>query len=414
MMIEYFLSFLRANKIKSAVLCLSLAVYFGLVTIAANLHSSIPEIARLPLQNIGVQTIVQKTGEIPGQMVGAIFPHSNAPISEKQFDMLSGLDFVKESDLGLYFWYFDKLFFKAALGIDSEEGIFAAILKNNITQGSFDLGNKQIVITSAFSTKHNLELGNVVAMGDTVFTITGVLRPNVSGNIIPADIYMAQKDALAVVLDSAEMQRIYQLSETNFGNVVLLRSNPTWQGEKESSIVGIDSKLLVFSEKTFTKEISDQLGIISATGRLLFIILGSILAIAFGLLTAFNLKSREKEIAILRMIGWRIVDLKKQFISESLITLGVAISIGSALSIAGLTVLSHQTISMELPWDISARPHFLPEENSIERVISANLPVHFDPQIFMGIVLSFLFLFLAVSLFSFRRIKKIKPYEYMQ
>lgn len=413
MMTEYFLSFLRANKIKSVVLCLSLAVYFGMITIAANLHSSIPEIARLPLQNIGVQTIVQKTGEIPGQMVGAIFPHSNAPISKEQFDELSGLPFVRESDLGLYFWYFDKLFFKATLGINPEKGIFAKILRNNITQGSFDLGNKQIVITAAFSTKHHLELGNTVALGDTVFTITGVLRPNVSGNIIPADIYMAQKDALTVVLNSAEMQRIYPLSETTFGNVVLLRTNPTWQGEKENSIIEIDSKLLVFSEKTFTKEISDQLGIISAAGRLLFIILGSILTIAFGLLTAFNIKSREKEIAILRMIGWRIVDLKKQFISESLITLSVAICIGSVLSIVGLTVLSYQTISMELPWDISARPHFLPEENNIERVISANLPVHFDLQIFMGIVLSFLLLFLAVSLFSFCKIKKIKPYEYM-
>ena len=79
------------------------------------------------------------------------------------------------------------------------------------------------------------------------------------------------------------------------------------------------------------------------------------------------------------MIGWRIVDLKKQFISENLIILGVSILAGGLLSLAGLFLLGRQTISMELPWDISARPHFLPEENSIERVISAHLPVHFDP-----------------------------------
>jgi ABC-type antimicrobial peptide transport system permease subunit len=131
-------------------------------------------------------------------------------------------------------------------------------------------------------------------------------------------------------------------------------------------------------------------------------------------LTAFNLKSREREIAILRMIGWRIADLKKQFISENLITLGVAIFVGSGLSLAGLFMLARQTISMELPWDISARPHFLPEENSIERVISANLPVHFDPQIFLATAIAFLLLFLAVSLFSFRRIKRIKPLEFMK
>jgi ABC-type lipoprotein release transport system permease subunit len=414
MMTEYFLSFLRANKIKSIVLCLSLAVYFALLTIAITLHQSIPEIARLPLQNIGVQTIVQKTGEIPEQMVGAIFPHSNAPISSEQFDRLKGLPFVEEADIGLYFWYFDNLFFKAALGLDPGKGILAEILKKNIAQGSFDLGKGRIVITAALSRKHNLAVGETVAMGERLFFITSILQPNISGNIIPADIYMAQADALTLVRGSAEMQKIYQLGNTNFGNVVLLRGNPGWQGDKEKAIMGVDKKLLIFSEKTFTREIRDQLALISAAGRVLFFVLGAILIIAFGLLTAFNLKSREQEIAILRMIGWRTIDLKKQFISENVITLVVAILAGSALSLTGLFLLARQTISMELPWDISARPHFLPEENSIERVISTHVPVHFDPQIFLGTTIGFLVLFLAVSLFSFSRIKRIKPLEFMR
>lgn len=414
MMTQYFLSFIRANKIKSTVLCLSLAVYFALLTIAITLHQSIPEIARLPLQNIGVQTIVQKTGEIPSQMVGAIFPHSNAPISHEQFKRLKNLPFVEAADMGLYFWYFDNLYFKAALGLDPEKGILADILKKNIAQGSFDLGHRKILITAALSNKYNLGVGATVAMGERTFSITGILRPNVSGNIIPADIYMSQADALMVVRDSVEMQKIYQLGNNNFGNVVLLLGNPNWEGDKEKVIMGLDKKFLTFSEKTFTREISNQLGLISAAGRVLFVILGAILIIAFGLLTAFNLKSREREIAILRMIGWRAIDLKKQFISENLITLVVSLLVGSIFSLAGLFLLARQTISMELPWDISARPHFLPEENSIERVISTYLPVHFDPQIFLGAAIGFLVLFLVISLFSFRRITKIKPLEFMQ
>ena len=414
MMIQYFLSFLRANKIKSAVLCLSLALYFALLTIAITLHQSIPEIARLPLQNIGVQTIVQKTGEIPGRMVGAIFPHSNAPIASEQYERLKDLPFVEETDIGLYFWYFDNLFFKAALGLDPKKGILADILKKNVARGSFDLGRGRVVITAAFSSKHDLAVGGAVAMGERIFSITGILRPNVSGNIIPADIYMALADALTVVRGSAEMQKIYRLGNNDFGNVVLLRGDPGWQGDKEKFIAGVDKKLLTFSEKTFTREISDQLGLISAAGRMLFFVLGAILVIAFGLLSAFNLKSREREIAILRMIGWRTIDLKKQFISENFITLVTAILAGSVFSFTGLFLLARQTISMELPWDISARPHFLPEENSIERVISAHLPVHFDPQIFLGAAIGFLVLFLAVSLFSFRRLKRIKPIEFMR
>ncbi len=413
MMIKYSLSFFEANKIKSAILCLSLAVYFGMGIIAVTLHDSIPEIARLPLQAIGVQTIVQKTGEIPGQMVGAIFPHSNAPIDEEQFNRLAELPFVEEADQGLYFWYFDNSFFKSLLGIDPEKGILKTLLQKNITQGNFGIGHGQIVVTASFNNKHGLGIGKTVALGEKIFSITGVLQPNVSGNVIPADMYMSREDAMDVVRDSAEMRKIYQLGDRDFSNVILLRGDPGWQGDKGKMIKAMDEKLLVFSEKTFTKEINDQLGFISATGRLLFIVLGVILVIAFGLLTSFNLKSREGEIAILRMIGWRIFDLKKQFVGENLITLSVAIVAGSGLSLAGLFLLARQSISMELPWDISARPHFLPGENNIERVVSANLPVHFEPQLFVTGAISFLLLFLAVSLFSFRRIKKIKPYEYL-
>ena len=410
MMIRYFIAFLHSNKMKSTLLYSILAIYFSLIIISATLHGAIPEIAQLPLQSIGVQTIVQKTGEIPEQMIGAIFPHSNAPISQEQFDHLAKLPFVEEADRGLFYWYFDHLFFKAVLGLDPDTGIIMNILRNNIDRGTFNLGKGRIIITSSFHSKNDLSVGETLTLGDTVFTISAILQPNVSGNIIPADIYMSQSEAMKVVRDSAEIEKIYDLGTGNFSNVVLLRASPDWIGDKEELIKKEDKKFLVFSEKTFTKEITDQLGIISSAGRLLFIVMGIILAIAFGLLTIFNIKSREQEIAILRMIGWRIVDLKKQFISENLIVLTIAIFVGSCLSLLGISLLGKQSISMELPWDISALPHFLPEENSIERVVSAELPIYFEPQLLLITTAGFILFMLAIMLLTFRKIKKIRPY----
>jgi len=66
---------------------------------------------------------------------------------------------------------------------------------------------------------------------------------------------------------------------------------------------------------------------------------------------------------------------------------------------------------MELPWDISARPHFLPEENAIQRAVTAALPIHFDAGILAITMVGFLMLSLLVSLLVFRRIKRIKPME---
>ncbi len=414
MMLNYFFSFVRDNRFKMTILFLCLSLYFGLLIISITFNRAIPQIARLPLQNIGVQTIIQKTGEIPGQMVDAIFPHSNAPISEEQYLRLSKLPFVDASDMGLFFWYFDKQFFKAALGVHYQEGLLASILKNNIASGTYSLADNNILLTAGFSTKHRLTVGDTLSMGDDLFTVAGILRPNISGNIIPADIYMSLDNSLAVVRKSKEMQTVYRFGWSNFGNVVLLQTNPEWHGDKEKLVTYIDNKLLVFSEKTFTREISEQLGLISIAGRILFLIFGAILVVSFGLMCIYTLKTREWEISILRMIGWRISDLKKQFIGENMIILLTSLVIGSLMAILGLLGLSRVTISMELPWDISARPHFLPEENAIDRIVSANLPLELEPWIFVSSAAGFILLFLLISLVSFNRIKRMKVYETMR
>ena len=210
------------------------------------------------------------------------------------------------------------------------------------------------------------------------------------------------------------MQRVYGFNNTDFVNVVSLDINPKWQGDKESAIKQLDKEYIVFSEKTFSQEVLEQIKLVSSLGKTMFVVLGIILLIVFSLLISYNLKTREKEIAILRMIGWSFKDLKKQFISESAILLAVALIVGNILAIGSLFVLRAQTISMELPWELSAKPHFLPEENAIERTITANLPIHFDWVNFAGLSLLFMLIFLLVSIVVFRRLKNIKPSEYMK
>jgi ABC-type lipoprotein release transport system permease subunit len=412
MMTAYFLAYFRANKVKTLALCLSLAIYFALVVMAAGLHRAIPDIARLPLKSIGVQTIVQKSGEIPEHMVGAVFPHSNGPLSDEEFGRLRDLPFVDGADMGLFFWYFDDAFFKAALGVAPESKILLPILAGNIEQGSLQLGDLRIVLSASFAAKHGLGVGDTLALGDRNYSISGILRPNLTGNIIPADFYMDMTDALEVARNSAEMQNIYQLPKGAFGNVVLLRGDPGWQGDKEQLIKEVDDKFLIFSEKTFTREIGEQLGLVSAAGRLLVMSLGALLVLAFSLLTVFNLKSREREIAILRMLGWRLADLKKQFIGENFLLLCASLLLGGGLALAGLLLLGRQTVSMELPWDISARPHFLPAENAIERVVASTIPIHFEPLLLVALAAGFLLIFLLLSLLLFGRLKNIKPYDF--
>jgi ABC-type lipoprotein release transport system permease subunit len=411
MMKSYFYSFVRNNKIKVAILVVSLSLYFALIAVSIALERSIPAIAAVPLKSIGVQTIVQKTGKIPEKMVGLIFPHSNAPISEAERSALTNLPFVEGHDNGLYYWAFDRKTFKAVLGVERDSPIIADILKNNLLRGSYDINGRGTLITADYAKKNGLALGSRIDILGREYVVRGILKPHMSGNIIPADIYTNSSEAISAAKASEEMRKLYGLGEKRFSNVVLLKTNPSWEGDREKAIKAVNKELLVFSERTFTKEIQDQLRLISASGRAMFLVLGGALLAAFCLLIVFNLKTREKEIAVLRMIGWKLSDLKRQFIGETLALLTVALAAGNLLSLAGLWFLGTRTISMELPWDISAKPHFLPEENSIERIITARIPIQFDVFSLVELSVAFLAVFLAINYLLFHRLGNIKPQE---
>ncbi len=405
---SYFYSFLKQNKIKISIFVLSLSLYFGFLAISVTLTKSIPEIAAIPLKSIGIQTIVQKTGKIPDKMAGIIYPHSNGPITDEEKKRITGLAFVEGYDSGLYMWVFDKSSFKAVFGINAGSGIVSDILKKNIKQGSFGITDKTVLITDDYAQKNKLVPGDPVLITGSRYIIQGILKPNISGNIIPADIYIDLKESVILGRKSVEMQKLYKLGSENFCNVILLRINPAWEGDKEKAIKDIDKDLIVFSEKTFSGKIKDQLRIISASGSAMFIVMGTVLLCAFCLLIIFNLKMREKEIAILRMIGWKLSDLKRQFIGETFVLLIIALVVGNLLALTGLGFVSTRKISMELPWDISAKPHFLPQENNIERIVTAAIPIHIDATMFVIMNIAFICFFLAINYILFYRLKKIK------
>ncbi len=395
-------------------LIVSVAVYFALTVVLATLNNTLPEVASLPFKKIGVGVVVQKTGQIPASMVGAIFPHSNGPMYQDELLELSKLDFVQNSDHGLYFWYFGDQYFKTALGVEADSLLFSNLLKQNIEQGEFNVSENKALITADFAQKNYLVLGSEINFDENTFTVAGILKPNVSGNIIPADIYVNLGKAQEVVLNSAEMQRIYEFKDKNFVNVVTMGADPKWQGDKEETIKKLDKDYIVFSEKTFNKEVLEQIKLVSSLGKIMFVVLGIFLLIIFSLLVGYNFKTREKEIATLRMIGWGFGDLKRQFISEGFILLVVALLFGNVLAIGSLFILSHQKISMELPWEISAKPHFLPQENAIDRTITTNLPIHFDLWMFVWISFIFLIIFGIVNYIAFQRLKNIKPAKFLK
>jgi len=411
MMCSYFKAFVSANRMKLLVFMASVAIYSALLIVSLTLEKSIPKIAALPLQSIGVATMVQKTGSIPPRMVDAVFPHSNAPISDAERHRIEQLPFVTASDAGIYFWFFAPKDFQALLGVDARSTIIKPLLKKNLQSGRMYRRPDEVLITKDFATKRNRKVGDILKVGSHRFTVSGILRSNLSGNIIPADIYLDKARAVTLVMASS-MKTLYKMDPNKtFSNVLLLQSDAAGKADKEKLVKAIDPKLIVFSEKNFTEAIEKQLGFVSSFARIAFVFLGIFVVIAFIAMIIYNIKTREGEIAILRMLGWKISDIKKQFMMENTLLIGAAVLLGNLLSFGLLYALSQTKVHMELPWDISARPHFLPAENAIERVITATIPIHYDLVIALGVSVGFFALILLINFLLLERLRKIKPHQ---
>ena len=412
MMFSYVKTFIMTNKIKSLLVILSLALYFAAVSLTSAMSRSIEDVAALPMKSIGAETIVQKSGKIPNKMQGAIFPHSNAPIYAEDAEKLAAEPFVTDHDNALYFWYFDDSFFKSVLGVHSDKGIYADILKNSIIKGGYPSDSSQVLVTEDFVKKNGIDAGGRIELGNDVFTVSGVLRSGFNGNIAPADIYMDIKPAQIIAASSAEMKNLYDIKSTDFYNMAVLKTDPLWQGDREKSIKAINKDYLVFGEQSFKKEITDKLSVLSSTASAAFIVMGVLIACGFALMIYYGIKTRENEIALLRMIGWRFVALRNHFLWESMIMTTLGLLMGNVIYALSFVLLSRLKITMELPWDISARPHFLVEENNIERVVQAPLPLDFDIWTHLAVNFGMFAACAFLTFFILLRLRNIKPAEF--
>ena len=110
--------------------------------------------------------------------------------------------------------------------------------------------------------------------------------------------------------------------------------------------------------------------------------MGLIVAIVVGLFaaafvlraTASAIQERRRELAVLQAIGWRWRHIRRQVLIENslLAIAGVALGLLAAVGIAGM--LGHISVTLDLPWDLSSTPHFIPEA-TLDRTQTVTVPI---------------------------------------
>jgi putative ABC transport system permease protein len=77
--------------------------------------------------------------------------------------------------------------------------------------------------------------------------------------------------------------------------------------------------------------------------------------------TATSVAERRREMAILQAVGWSWRHIRQQVLVENLVLAIIGTAAGFAIALVVVFALGHVSVTVDLPWDLSSTPHFIPE-----------------------------------------------------
>jgi ABC-type antimicrobial peptide transport system permease subunit len=124
---------------------------------------------------------------------------------------------------------------------------------------------------------------------------------------------------------------------------------------------------------------------------------------------------RRREFGVLKSVGYTGRDIQKLIGIETTFQVLAGFVVGLLLTGIGVFILSKTTVSIAIPWELSAYPHFLLANPEDANVVQTHfLPIRFDllPVLvtFLGVVI----VGLVTALLTTWQINKLKPMEILK
>jgi putative ABC transport system permease protein len=145
------------------------------------------------------------------------------------------------------------------------------------------------------------------------------------------------------------------------------------------SVVGktvalLGKKGIVSSELSFREALSGVLFLSQRMGLIVAVVIGAFAAAFVLRATASAITERRREMAVLQAVGWPWRRIRAQIVLENalLAVAGVALGVLAAVTIAG--ALGQISVTLDLPWDLSSTPHFIPEATR-DRTQTITVPI---------------------------------------
>ena len=393
-----------------------------------SLATAYREAARLPFEDIQGNIIIQRNGNVPETTSGVLLSCSLAPIPQELVSQIIKIDGVKDISAALSLWVFDPDNFKRVSGVDFHDN-FGKKLTAKLIDGSIPNTDNQILVEKTYAQKYSLEVGQETTISGQHFTVAGIV--GTAGNeVMASDIYLNLGAAQEMAYQSKNLQQVETFNKTDVNIIFVNVSQPDLKTVTQNikEIVtdsGINAgktplgqtigSYNIYTPQSFENQISTVFRI---SDKLTWVI-SLILFIGAAIIVARNalriILERRKEFGIMKTVGFKNRDIQIEVNLETFILILTGFFAGLILSAIAVVALSHTTVSIAIPWELTAYPHFLLSNPSEANVTQMHfLPIKLEPLYVFASFAIIMAVGLATSFLSVWQINKLKPMEVMR
>jgi len=414
MNIGYLIRELYYQKRRTLTAILGLSIGIALLIILNALSIAYRQAAHAPLKEIGADITVQRPGDVPKDLAGAVFPCSAVTISHAEVEKIQGLPGIRGLGKAILLWVFDPNQAWIVLGIEQNNTIGPAVLRSAVTEGRFlDDGKSEALVEAAYARQFNIRVGDMVSVNGSKFSVVGLMDASRAAKIAVANLYMSLADAEGLAASSQNLQTVSPFAPGDV-NLLFIKADQEKITPLAASLKEIlGKKATVATPESFLKLLGSLFALSDK-----FTLAASLIAVIVAVLIAFktmagNIAEREREIGVLKAVGWTNRNVVAQLLAESVVQCFLAGILGLLIALVVTFGLSFMKVNIPIPWDMAPNPHFLPGGGD-QIYKTLRLPVHIPWTLASFAVLLSIFIGGLTGGLLGRHVGKIKPSEVLR
>ncbi|MGC1401426.1 MAG: ABC transporter permease [Thermodesulfobacteriota bacterium] len=361
MNLHYLVNELYYQRRRTLAAVVGLSIGIALLIVINALSSAYRQAAHAPLKEIGADVTVQRSGNVPEQLTGVVFPCSAETIRDDQVKKIEGLPGVRGVGKAVLLWVFDPQKAWIVLGIEQTNTVGPAILSRAVTEGRFlTEGRSEALVEASYARQFRIKVGDTVSVAGKSFPVVGLIDASRAAKIAVANVYVPLVEAQKMAVTSNLVQSVSPFSPADV-NLLFIKADQEKITALASTLRGLIGKgATIGTPESFLKLLGSLFALSDK-----FTMAASLIAIIVAILIAFktmagNIAERAREIGVLKAVGWTNRNVMTQLLSESIIQCFLAGLLGITVALLASKGLSLITVSIPIPWEMSPTPHFLP------------------------------------------------------